>query len=223
MRKDGRDLKDAVYAQLARVGKAAASPLRLEILDLLGQAPRTVEAVATEVDQSIANVSQHLKVLREARLVDAKKHGLFVTYSLAGDEVRAFVLSLRRVAEARLAEIDHVTREFYGDRSALEPVDRAELVGKIRRGEVIVLDVRAAHEYAAGHLPGARSIPIGELRKNLSSLPRSRQIVAYCRGPYCVYSADAVKLLSARGFKAVRFDEGVSEWMERGFPVEVGP
>jgi rhodanese-related sulfurtransferase/DNA-binding transcriptional ArsR family regulator len=217
-----RPLKDAVYEQLARIGKAVASPLRLEILDLLAQAPRTVEAIGEETGQSTANASQHLQVLRRARLVEARKDGLYVTYSLAGDEVRAFVLSLRRVAEARLAEVGRITREFYEERGVLEPVDRDALVKRVRRGEVTVLDVRPTAEYEAGHIPGARSIPIDELRKKLATLPKSREIVAYCRGPYCVYSAEAVKILRARGFKAVRFDEGVSEWKDRGLAVEEG-
>jgi rhodanese-related sulfurtransferase len=217
-----RPLKDAAYEQLARIGKATASPIRLEILDLLAQAPRTVEAIAEEIDQSIANASQHLQVLRRARMVERAKSGLFVTYDLAGDEVRSFVVSLRRAADARLAEVERITRDFFAARGALEPVDREALVKRIRRDEVTVLDVRPAEEYAAGHIRGARSIPIDELKKKLSSLPKSREIVAYCRGPYCVYSADAVKVLRAHGFKAIRFDEGVPDWKERGLPVEVG-
>jgi rhodanese-related sulfurtransferase len=222
MSKESRPLKDAVYEQIARVGKAASSPKRLEILDLLAQGPRAVEAIANEVDQSFANTSQHLRVLHASRLVESRKDGLHVIYRLASDDVRSFVLALHSVAEARLAEVERLTREFFEARGGFEPVDREALVKKIRRGEVTVLDLRPSEEFLAGHLPGARSIPLPELRRKLATLPRSREIVAYCRGPYCIFAAEAVTVLRARGFKAVRFDEGVAEWRERGLPIEAG-
>jgi len=219
---DHRRFKDAIYEQFARIGKAAASPKRLELLDLLCQTPRTVEDLAEQTSQSIANVSQHLQVLRAARLVEAEKEGLYVTYRLADEQVAKFFRALRSVAEARLAEVDQVARTFLTDREELEAVDRESLIKRVKRGEVTVLDVRPAEEYQAGHIPGALSIPVGELKRQLAKLPKSREIVAYCRGPYCVFALEAVKLLRARGFKAVRLDEGILEWKARGLRVEVG-
>jgi rhodanese-related sulfurtransferase len=216
-----RRFRDAIYEQLARIGKATSSPIRLELLDLLSQSPRTVESLVAETGQTVANVSQHLQVLRAARLVESEKEGQYVTYRLAGDEVAGFLLAVKALGRARLTEIDHVTRAFLEERGALEPVDRDALVKKVRRGEVTVLDVRPVEEYRAGHIPGAISVPPTELARRLAKLPKSREIVAYCRGPYCVYAVDAVKTLRARGFKAVRLEEGVQEWRARGLPVEV--
>jgi rhodanese-related sulfurtransferase/DNA-binding transcriptional ArsR family regulator len=221
MPRDKRAFKDAIYEQLARIGKAAASPRRLELLDLLGQGPRSVEALANETNQSVANVSQHLQVLRAARLVDAKKDGLYVTYRLADEGVAKFFLTLRELAESRLEEIAEVAQSFFEARDALEPVDRDVLVERVRSGEVTVLDVRPAEEFHAGHIPGAVSIPVAELKRRLASLPKYREVVAYCRGPYCVFAVDAVKVLRDNGFKAVRMDEGVLEWRARGLPIEV--
>lgn len=215
-----RRFKDSIYEQLARIGKAAASPMRLELLDLLAQGPRTVEVLANQAGQSIANVSQHLQVLRGARLVESQKDGLYVTYRLADEGVCSFLLSLRRLAESRLVEIEHVMRTFLEERDEVEPVDREALIKRIRRGEVTLLDVRPAGEFQAGHIPGAISVPTEDLKRRLASLPKAREVVAYCRGPYCVYAIDAVKALRARGFKATRLDEGVLEWRARGFPVE---
>ncbi len=213
-------LKGQVFEHVARVGGAVSSPSRLVLLDLLLQGPRTVESLATEAGQTIANASQHLKVLRAARLVDARKDGSYVTYRIAGEEVERFVLSLRAVAEARIAEIDQLTRAFLAERGQLEPVDRDALVDKVRRGEVTVLDVRPAEEFAEGHLPNAISIPLPELRRRLGELPKRREIVAYCRGPYCVFAIEAVTLLRAKGFRARRLEDGVADWRARGLPVE---
>jgi rhodanese-related sulfurtransferase len=223
MAKNKRAFKDAIYEQLARIGKAAASPKRLELLDLLGQGPRSVEALAEETSQSVANVSQHLQVLRAARLVDAKKEGLYVNYRLADEGVAKFFLAVRELAESRTDEIARVTQSFFEEPDKLEPVDRNALVERVRSGEVTVLDVRPPEEFHAGHIPGAVSIPVADLKKRLASLPKYREVVAYCRGPYCVYAVDAVKVLRANGFKAVRMDEGVLEWKARGLPVEVTP
>ena len=220
---DKRRFKDAIYEQFARIGKAVASPKRLELLDLLCQGPRTVEVLASQTDQSIANVSQHLQVLRAARLVDAEKEGLYVTYRLADEQVCHFFQALRRLSEARLVEVEHITRTFLEDRGALEPVDRDGLIKKIKRGEVTVLDVRPVEEFRAGHIPGAISVPLAALKQRLAKLPRSREVVAYCRGPYCVFAIEAVQLLRARGFRAVRLDEGIPEWRARGLRVEVSP
>ena len=224
-----RRFKDTVYEQFARIGKAFSSPRRLELLDLLCQCPRTVEALARETGRSLANTSQHLQVLRAARLVEAEKQGLYVTCRLADEGVSDFYRSLRALAESRLAEVERVTREFLEQRGMMEPVDRTELLDRVRRGKVTVLDVRPREEYEAGHVPGALSVPLAkliaetELETALARLPRDQEIVAYCRGPYCVRAVEVVGMLRARGFRAVRMEEGVPDWRAMGFPVAVGP
>lgn len=215
-----RPRKDALYEQLARVGKAIGAPRRLELLDLLGQAPRTVEGMADQTGMSIANTSQHLQVLRAAGLVEAEKDGLYVTYRLASAAVADLFLDVRRLAEARLAEMDRIKKQFFGTQDDIQRVDGKELLRRARRGEVVVLDVRPAIEYEAGHIASAVSIPHNELKRRVSELPKNREIVAYCRGPYCVYAVEAVKLLRARGYKAVRIEDGVVDWRSRGLPVE---
>lgn len=218
----GTSLKKAVYEQLARIGKAVASPPRLELLDLLCQGPRTVEVLAREAGFTVANTSQHLQVLHAARLVDARKDGLFVTYRLSDQQVCEFYQALRTLAESRLAEIDEIVRQFNHGRESMEAVEKQALLERVRRSEVIVLDVRPPEEYRSGHIPGAVSIPLKELRSHLSKLPRRREIVAYCRGPYCVLAIEAVKLLRAKGFRAIRMQDGVPEWRAQGFPVALG-
>lgn len=215
-----RRFKDAIYEQLARLGKAVAAPKRLELLDLLCQGPRTVEALAGEAAISIANASQHLQVLRAARLVDTEKQGLYVEYRLADDEVCRFFLALRGLAEARLAEVDQVARAYFDQRGAMEAVEGAELLRRVKSGEVTVLDVRPPEEYRAGHIPGALSIPVGELKARLKELPKDREVVAYCRGPYCVMAVEAVELLRKKGIKAHRMEQGVVDWRARGWRVE---
>lgn len=222
MASPNRRFKTAIYEQFARIGKAISNPSRLELLDLLCQGPRTVEALAREAGLGLANTSQHLKALREARLVEAEKAGLYVTYRLADEQVCRFYLSVRSLAEARLAEVGEITRRFLEARQGLQPVDRNELLAKVRDGAVTVLDVRPAEEYAAGHLPGALSMPLKELERCLAGLPQDREIVAYCRGPYCVLSVEAVEMLKARGFTAFRLEDGVADWQTRGFPVVTG-
>jgi len=217
-----RHFKNAIYDQFARIGRALASPRRLELLDILCQGPRTVDVLAEQSGQSLANTSHHLHVLRGARLVEAEKSGLYVTYRLADEEVCAFFQQLRRVAEVRLAEVEQVTRQFLEKRGAMQPVAREALLRRVRRGEVTVLDVRPVEEYRAGHIPGALSIPVGQLERRLAQLPRNRAIVAYCRGPYCVMALEAVDILRRHGFKAVRLAEGVPDWRARGFRVAVG-
>ena len=179
--------------------------------------------LASQTDQSLANASAHLQVLRAARLVEAEKDGLYVTYRLADEQVCAFFQALRALAESRLVEVEHITRTFLEERGALDPIDREDLIKRVKRGAVTVLDVRPREEYAAGHIPGAVSVPLADLKKKLSAIPRSREVVAYCRGPYCVLAIEAVKILRARGFRAVRMDEGVPEWRARGLPVEASP
>src|SRR5690606_16396850 len=188
--------------------------------DLLCQGPRTVEALAEQAALSVANASQHLQVLRAARLVEAERRGPYVEYRLAHDEVGSLFAALRALAESRLAEVQQVTREYLEGRGAMEAIDAEELLQRMRCGEVTVLDVRPPEEYRAGHLPGALSIPIGELEARLAELPANREIVAYCRGPYCVMALDAVELLRAEGFSARRMDLGVTEFRARGWRVE---
>ena len=214
--------RSAIYEQLARVGKSLSSGPRLELLDLLCQGPRTVEVLAREADQPVANASHHLQVLHRARLVAAEKHGVRVTYRLADEQVCAFFQALRRLAESRIGEIQEVTRRFLEERGTLEPVDREGLIGRVRDGAVTVLDVRPAEEYRAGHIPGALSVPLAELERRLSELPRNREVVAYCRGPYCVLALEAVELLRRHGFQAVWLSEGVPDWRERGLDVAQG-
>ena len=217
-----RRFKDSIYEQVARVGKAASAPKRLELLDLLCQGPRSVEALALQAGISLANASQHLQVLRGARLVDAEKKGLRVEYRLASEDVCQFFLTLRGLAESRLTEIDQVTREYFESRGAMEAVEGEELLRRVRDGEVTVLDVRPAEEYRAGHIPGALSVPVSELKARLRELPKAREIVAYCRGPYCVMALEAVQLLRAKGFEAHRMEQGVVDWRARGWRVETG-
>jgi rhodanese-related sulfurtransferase/predicted transcriptional regulator len=213
---------DAIYQQLARIGQAVASGPRLALLDLLRQGPRTVEALAQEVGLTLANASQHLKVLRQARLVEAEKRGVFVTHRVADQAVDDFYGALRGLAETRLAEVEQIARAFVEKRGSLEPVDRERLLQRIQSGEVTVLDVRPREEYGAAHIPGALSVPLKELESRLASLPKDREIVAYCRGPYCVLAPEAVKLLRVRGYDAVALGDGVAEWRARGLPVAAG-
>jgi rhodanese-related sulfurtransferase len=214
-----RRFKNELYDQFARLAKAMANGRRLELIDLLSQGPRTVEALAHETDQSVANTSQHLQVLRQARLVETSRRGNHIHYRLADDHVLLLWTELRRAGEARLAEVGSVVRTFMGDRSGLQPVSPEDLKERLERREVILLDVRPALEYHAAHIAGARSIPIGELHSRLRELPKSRRIVAYCRGPYCVFADEAVLRLRAQGYKAFPLDGGVIEWKLRGFPV----
>jgi rhodanese-related sulfurtransferase len=215
-------LKTAIYEQIARVGQATASPSRLELLDLLSQGPRTVDALARQTGQSVATTSHHLQVLRRARLVEAQKAGLYVTYRLADLQVSNFFLELRRLAESRFAEVQQVTRRYLQQRGALEPVGNDELVRRVRAGEVTLIDVRPRDEYTAGHIPGAISVPLAELPKRLRTLRKRLDIVAYCRGPYCVMALDAVDLLRRKGFRAHRMEEGVAEWRAHGWRVDTG-
>jgi rhodanese-related sulfurtransferase/DNA-binding transcriptional ArsR family regulator len=217
----GRRFKSAIYDQFARVGKALASPHRIELVELLAQGPRTVEALSKLADMTLANTSAHLQVLRGAGLVDSTKHGLYVTYRLSDPSVAELLLATRKVAEARLAEVTRITRDFLSENAQLEAVDVDELREKVRNGEVTVLDVRPEEEYEAAHIPGALSVPLPALAKRLSELPRTREVVAYCRGPYCVLAVQAVRLLRTRGFKAVRLEDGVLDWASHGLKIAV--
>lgn len=211
-----RQYKDTVYAELALLGKALASPARVELLDLLAQAPRTVESLATELNQSVANTSQHLRVLRGARLVDVQRAGTFKIYRLASIEVIALTVALRRAGRARALEIDAATRGFLGPEAEEEQVDLATVMERVARHEVTLIDVRSAEEYAAGHIPGAVSRPLAQLSERLHQLPADLPVVAYCRGPWCVLAIDAVSALRSAGFRATRLDAGVAEWRAAG-------
>ena len=219
----GRRFKTAIYEQFARVSKALASSRRIEIVELLAQSPRTVDHLAKLADMSLANASAHLQVLRAAGLVEASKEGLYVTYRLADPIVSELLLMLRRVAETRLADVERITREFLEGQEQLEAVDEAALRRRVRAGEVTVVDVRPAEEYEAAHIAGALSVPLPDLAKRLATLSKKKEVVAYCRGPYCVLAVEAVKLLRRKGFKAVRLEDGVLDWLSAGHRVETGP
>jgi rhodanese-related sulfurtransferase len=218
---DHRPFKDRLYAEFAVIGKALANPHRLELLDLLGQGERSVEELAREIDQSLANTSAHLQVLRQARLVEADKRGLNQMYRLAAPEVYALWRTLRDLGTVRLAEVDRLVQTYLTDRPSLAAVDLIELERLVADGGVTLLDVRPAIEYQQGHIPDARSIPVEELEHRLAELPRDREIVAYCRGPYCVFSDEAALLLHSNGFRVRRFEAGFPEWRAAGLPTAV--
>lgn len=217
-----RNFKDASYGQLARIGKALASPKRLELLDLLCQAERTVEALAAETRMSIANTSQHLQVLQGARLVEATKNGRYVVYRLADALVSDFFRSFRLLAEDRLAEIEQIRRRFFNEDEAVDAVDRATLLQRVQQKKAVVIDVRPTNEYLTAHIPSALPIPLEELEHRLAELPKSKEIVAYCRGPFCVLAKEAVELLRSRGFRAMRLEDSVQDWSARGLPIATG-
>jgi rhodanese-related sulfurtransferase len=222
MKNPNRAFKDAIYEQFARIGKSVSSPKRLELLDLLCQGPRTVEVLAKESSLTVANASQHLQILRAARLVEAEKEGLFVIYRLADQTVCEFFRTMRVLAESRLAEVEQIKRHFLEGREGMEPVDRKALLELVGKGAVTVLDVRPVEEYKAGHIPGALSIPLKDLTLHLAELPHDQDIVAYCRGPYCVLSIQAVEMLRAKGFQAMRLEEGIQDLRALGFPIATG-
>ena len=222
MRTSHRDFKNGLYEQLARIGKTLGNPHRLELLELLAQSERTVESLATETGLSVANASQHLQALRQAALVESRKQGLFVHYRLADPAICDLCTAVRTVAERRLADLERLIHQHFGDRSNPEPVRMKDLLDRVRSNDVIMLDARPANEYEAGHIAGAISIPIDELQKRLRSLPIGKEYVAYCRGPYCVYADRAVELLQASGRRARRLLEGFPEWQAAGFPVRRG-
>jgi rhodanese-related sulfurtransferase len=217
-----RRFKDDIYEQFARIGKAVSSPKRLELLDLICQGPRTVEMLARESSLTVANTSRHLHVLRGAGLIEGHKDGLYVTYQIADLAVCEFFRSMRLLAEKRLADIERITRRFLNGREGLEAVDREKLIERVRRKSVTVIDVRPVEEFQAGHIPGAISVPLKELESRLAELPKDREIVAYCRGPYCVLAIQAVEALHAKGFRAMRLEYGVQDWRARGLNVAIG-
>jgi len=212
--------KREVFANLARVGTALSSPTRIEYLELLAQAERSVEQLATLTGTTVANTSQHLQKLRQAGLIVGRKEGLYVFYRLAGDEVVEMLSAMSRVGEAYVAEIERIVRLYFTSKDELEPIPAKELLDRARKGLVTVLDVRPPEEFAAGHVPGAINIPVHELEKRIKELPRRREVVAYCRGPYCLMSYDAVSVLRKKGLKARRLEAGMPEWRAAGMPVE---
>ena len=215
-------MKSALYQQIARVAQALGSDGRLQLIEYVAQGERSVEELATMSGLSVANCSKHLQVLRQAGLVVSRKEGLRVYYGIAGDDVVALFVSLRMVAEHRTAEIERLLRNWLGARDPLEPVAPSDLMKSVKRGLVTVLDVRPADEFRAGHLPGAFNVPIEQLERYLAKLPRDREVVAYCRGPYCLMSYEAVEKLRKRGWRARRLQDGFPEWRAAGLPVEVG-
>jgi rhodanese-related sulfurtransferase/DNA-binding transcriptional ArsR family regulator len=217
-----RAAKDALYDGFAVVGRALASGRRAEIIDLLAQGERSVEEIASELAQSVANASQHLQQLLRAGLVVTRREGNRIYYSLASNRITELWAAMRDVAEAHVAELDRLARAYLGDRDQLDTIDRDQLAKRIKAGDVVVVDVRPAAEYQAGHIAGALSVPIAEVGKRLRELPKSQQVVAYCRGPYCVYADDAVRALTRRGYRAARLEDGYPEWMAAGLPVTAG-
>lgn len=214
-----RQFKDQLYAQFARIGKALANPHRLELLELLAQGERTVEALAEEADIPIANASQHLQILRAAQLVDVRREGLYIHYRLADQRVFQVWQALRELGDFQLAEVNQLARNFLQDRSTFQSITAAELLQRLEAGNVLVLDVRPEIEYRAGHIAGARSIPISELASRLEELPRGQEIIAYCRGPYCLFADEAATLLLQQGYDARRLIEGLPDWQALHLPV----
>ena len=214
--------KRALFAQFAAVAKAVAHPHRLELLEQLAQGERSVEVIADRTRMSIANASQHLQHMRRAGLVATRRDGKFVFYRLTDDTVLDLLASLRLIAERNIAEVERVVRSYFHNRDSLEPVSRKELVARLKAGLVTVLDLRPEDEFALGHLPGALNIPLSELERRLADFDPGQEIIAYCRGPYCVLSYEAVAVLRARGFKVRRLEDGLPEWRAAGLPIETG-
>jgi rhodanese-related sulfurtransferase len=217
-----RAAKDALFDGFAEVAKALASGRRAEIVDLLAQGERSVDEIADELGQSVANTSHHLRAMARASLLTTRRDGTRIFYGLAGERVAALWGALRDVAAEHLAGIERLTEAYLGDRDALEAISRDELAARLRRGDLIVLDVRPEPEFRAGHIAGARSVPLSELRRKLRALPKDVEVVAYCRGPYCVYADDAVRELNRRGYRAQRLEDGFPEWKHAGLPVAAG-
>jgi len=215
-----RELKNLLYEQVSRIGRALASPKRLELIELLCQSEKTVEMLSLQADISVKLASAHLKELRVARLVETRKEGKYVFYRLADQGVAGIWVGLRGLAEERLVDLQMGLSSLVTHGNDLRGVDRNSILKQARSGEVVVIDVRPEDEFAAGHLPYARSLPLPELRKRLNELPKNKPVVAYCRGPFCMMAKDAVALLQKRGYRAFRLDDGVAEWRARGLPVE---
>jgi rhodanese-related sulfurtransferase/DNA-binding transcriptional ArsR family regulator len=221
-KQDKRAFKNQLYEQFARIGKALSSAHRLELLEVLAQGEHSVEVLAHETGMSVANASQHLQVLRAAQLVEVRREGVYIYYRLADEQVFTLWQTMRHVGEARIAEIDRIVETYLHDRNQLQPIGASELLQRLVEGNIILLDVRPDEEYAAGHLPNALSMPVTELEARLPELPQDKEIVAYCRGPYCVFADEAVELLRTNGYSAQRLEQGLPEWRALGLPVESG-
>jgi len=217
-----REFKGQLFEQFARVGKSLSNGRRLEILELLAQGPHTVEQIAGKVNLSVANASQHLQILRKSNLVTVKREGLYARYSLASNDVLRLWISMRRLGEKHLADVRQLVENYLSSREELEPISCEDLLKKLKEKSVFMLDVRPREEYEAGHIAGARSVPLTELKTRLREIPTKRDVVAYCRGPYCVFADEAVSILAERGYRALRFEEGFPEWKSRGLAVETG-
>lgn len=215
-----RAFKDKVFGELAKVSSALANPKRLEIIDLLAQGERTVEKISNETGMSVANASQHLQVLKSGNLVEIRREGNFIRYRLASDKVSLIWQLLRELGTERIAEIEKVLKDFRAQKKGLESVTIDELLKKMHKQNVLLIDVRPQEEYESGHIANALSIPIGQLAKRLKDLPKNKEIIAYCRGPYCVFADEAIELLVKKKFKARRLEEGFPDWKLRGLPVE---
>jgi rhodanese-related sulfurtransferase len=216
-----RQFKDAVYSEFARIGHALSSPRRIELLDLLAQGEKTVELLAAQIATPVKNTSAHLRVLRQARLVDTRAEGTYVHYRLANDDVLRMLRGLEAVGHGQLAEVQQIVRLYVDERDQLEPVTLQELRRLLKDGAVTVIDVRPAEEYKAGHIPGSLSLPLADLKRRIATLPKKREVIAYCRGRYCVYSLEAVNTLRRYGYRARRASEGLPDWRAAGLPVEI--
>lgn len=217
-----REMKDKIYDNIAILGKAMASPKRLEILALLLQGEKSVEILANQTDQNLKLTSAHLKALKQARLVTSRRDSKHIFYRIANDEVGNLWVSLRSLAEQQFTEIQKTLDDYFDDRDSMIEIDRKSLVKRVKNGDLTVIDVRPEDEFISSHIPHALSIPLSELKRRLMNLPKDREVVAYCRGPYCVLSHEAVKILKQNGFKAHRISDGVSEWAAAGLPLERG-
>jgi len=217
-----REAKDALFDAFAEVAKAMASGRRAEIIDVLAQGERSVEELAAQIAQSVANTSHHLRALARAGLVTTRRDGNRIFYALASERVARLWAAMREVAGEHVAGIERLAEAYLGNREQLEAISRDELKVRLKRGELVVLDVRPEAEYRAGHIAGARSLPYTELRRRIRSLPKDTDVVAYCRGPYCVYADDAVRELTRRGYRARRLQDGYPEWKDAGLPVAAG-
>jgi len=216
---NGRKLKDLLYEQVARIGKAASSPKRLELIEVLAQGEKTVEQLASATDISIKLASAHLKTLKSSRLVDTRRDGKNIFYRLSDTHVGEMWVMLRTLAEGRLLELQAAMKDLVSHPNELAPIGGKELLAQAKRGDVLVIDVRPESEYQVAHLPHARSIPLAELKTRLSEIPKGKPVVAYCRGPFCLMARDAVGLMTRRGIKAIRLEDGVAEWRARGLPL----
>lgn len=217
-----RRAKEELFDGFAEVAKALASGRRVEIVDVLAQGERSVDEIATEVGQSVSNTSHHLRSLARAGLVDTRRDGTRIFYALASERVAQLWSAMRDVAAEHVAGLERLAGAYLGNRDGVEVIDRDQLADRLRRGGLIVLDVRPGAEYRSGHIAGARSVPVGELRRHLRALPKGSEVVAYCRGPYCVYADDAVRELNRKGFHARRLIDGFPEWKQAGLPVAAG-